>query len=604
MSNYVYDGDRNSAGALFSPASVTLNTTAVGPFAANQIATITFPAGSITGGDAAPSIKIGTKTLLPSTVAAPTQFTKIAATDATPATVGTIALSTGSTAATAVTAGTDVNLTAILTDADSRPAAAQYRFVRPDGTVTDWSNFTLTDGLANESNEGINAVVKTTGFAPGTYTLETRTVNAEGDVATVRQATRLFISGTDATAPALTAAIADNAAVVTLPTAATTARPAYTYTLEGVSFTDATSNIKQIQYRVQEFNAVTNTFTTVEDWSNATPQDGAYDERTEAANFTTKALTPGKSYRVQVRALDVNNNASAPVTVTAETAAAGVVLPTGAATGLTAAGAAGAADGIFTVDAVVAALPSATGGEAVAPALDADQAGSSFANPAGTKSVTITGTADGDVANAAGANTQTVSKVEYAVYKDADNNGSYETTVTDFTTVGVTANDGAFDEAVEAYTIDYSVPTDGAYRLVTRVTNTAGNTADSAALNTWVDTTAPTATIAPNTDTAATNDFIVTFSEVVDTTAAAADGTFTSSALDEDNFTLRLASGQIIDTATTVTQVGATNAFIVTFGNTDTPVAGTTVNVANVRDVANNNGALGNLIVPFSYVIK
>ncbi|GKW45363.1 S-layer homology domain-containing protein [Planococcus sp. NCCP-2050] len=574
--NYTYDANAGAAGALFNPSTVTLNTSAVGPFAAGQVATLTFPAGTISAADeATASLRVSgfsatAETFETTTSANPTVFAGIVGTsDATAPTLvsGTFELSAGATQATSVSPGTAVTVDFDATDTETSAVGAQYRLVRPDGTRTGFSNLSLADGAADENPESFTGSINTAGLTPGQYQIEVRTVNSAGVVSSVTTPGSLFITGQDLAAPVVTAGTAS----YNLP-GNSAGQPSRSVTVTSSAAVDADANVASAEYRVESYNALAGTYTTVIGWTNAAANDGAFNESSELFSFNTGSLAPNTTYRIQVRATDAKGNVSQPVSVSA----VGTDLP-------------GIDGERFTIPSAAGVSPTLT-----APTFDATRPAGTTAAPTSYRTLEV----DGSVTAGTG---ETVTSVEYSILKDTDLDGAYETTTQAFTSTGVRANDGSFDENAEAYTINAEVPTDGNYRVIVRATNSAGNTTTSSdVLNTVIDATAPTATITPNTATVAANDYVVTFSEAVVASAALADGDISASALDEDNYTLRV-NGQILDVASEVVVNGnVNNSFIVTFAGTPTPAAGTTVNVVAVEDIATP----GNEIAPASYTIR
>lgn len=585
VNNYQYDNDRtNTSNPYDRPTGVSVNTSSVGPYDAGQVVTLTFATGTIAAGQEASLSVQGVKGTDGATL---DSFR----TNITPVTVGgvpTAAVTLSNGAQTGLqdinaNAGDKVTLNVNASANGADVSSIRYRVQRPDNTFTAWTNISALDGDFDETSETGRITVDTAGWAGGTYNVQVQVVDAAGQVTTslltpASSTSSINIVETDITAPQ--AAVAGYTAVYNQTTSESAA--ARTVTVKG-SATDADSNVTNVQYRVQSYNSDTAAYTTTTDWSNAVATDGLFNERTEAYEFTTPQLNNETSYRVQVRAVDAQGNTSEAQTLSLTSAG------NTSNTGLPA--------GTFR-------LPANTGDTTppaftVAPTLTID----GQVNPARTNktSAQITGT----VSDVAGATPGTISKVEYAVYRDADENASYETEVSSYTTSGVSANNGSFNEATEAFTINYNLPTtNGNYRILVRATDNSGNVVVTN-LDTILDTQAPTATIVPNADTAANDDFIVTFNESVSLTDGdpttpgiqfeTANNQTSGNVADPDNYTIKQLGQVVGTTPTTISQVSARQ-FIVTFSAE--PTNGQTVNLTSVKDLA------GNEISPVSYTVN
>lgn len=575
LNNFYYDNDRNLAtnSPAFATAAV-FNAAEVGPYKANQILTLTVPATTLAlSGQGTLTIQ-NLKDTAGRTITANVNVditnaaNDTAAPTATPATYtlkNGLATNTAATPVITAKAGDKVTFSATIVDAINKIDRVQYRVEKPDLTLTDWTDFTPADGKFNEATENVSAIIDTTGFVSGAYNIQTRSIDAFGNI-TAAPATNGTINV--ATSSDVTAPVTAAPTTVTFNNVATATRPVGSVTVTGAATDTAPGTVAKVQYRIREYSAVTTAYTVLKDWTDATSDDGAFDESAENYTFTTPTLDTAKNLNIEVRTVDAAGNTSASVNATPA-----AVAPV----------AAGPVAGTFTI-AKDTTLPVLGGVPVVAPAGTA-------AAPANTKDVVITGTAT-DTAPGS------VAKVEFAAYRDTDNNGSYDQVVRDFSATGVTANDGKFDSANESFTIHYTVPQDGAYQFVVRTTDASGNvettTLANNAATTVIDTTKPTVVVAPNTATADLADYTVTFTEAIT-------GTVTHTAantLDATNFIVRNAAGDVkaVNTVTLASAgapvVGTDNKqFVVSFTNADgTPalVAGDTIQVVGVQDAAAN----------------
>ncbi|CEG21994.1 hypothetical protein BN1080_00914 [Planococcus massiliensis] len=571
--NYSYDGDvtRTNDTPAF-PTAVNVSTTANGPFAANQVVTLTFASGVIVE-DAEAALTISNLKSL-SGAAVPTTTLDITPVDiATPANPAIVSssLTNGAQTSSSITAnaGNKVELD-VAAEGVVELSTVRYRLLKPDNTFTDWVSVNAEDGRYDELAETAVASIDTTGYAGGNYQVQVQVADTLGNFSSASGLT-LTIVAADITAPSTTISKSEFSN--------TTRR----VSVEGsasdlIANSNINSNVTNVQYRVQTYNATTNAFTTSTDWTNATAVDGTFNERTEEFTFASPQLTANTNYRIQVRAVDAQGNTGEPVNAN----------PTNIGTP--------ANQGYFTA-------PAGTG-DVTPPTL----ANTTFTvgnttvvsgTPLRTnaKNVRITGTA---------ADTVGVSNVQYAVYRDGDSNGSYETEVQAFSSTGVTAVDGGFNSTSEEFVATYTLPnTDGNYRIVVRSTDTAGNNSEVVTRDVIVDTTAPTATLVPDTTPESTvnNDYILTFNEAVQVgTTTNTSGLLTANNVvsefvnDPDNYTVQQGN-QVVETNTiqSIAQVGPRQ-YRVVF--TSAPTAAQTINLTGVQDIA------GNAITPARFTVS
>ncbi|PLS17832.1 hypothetical protein CVD28_09025 [Bacillus sp. M6-12] len=562
--NYIWDNNRNSGvNTPVFPSNVALNSAAVGAYGANQVVTLTYNnnAGDIVGGEegvlTVQNLKNATGQSIPTVTR---NVDVINGTDVTSPTVA-VTLKSGSqqnAANVIVNTGESVELNAVTTDGNNGVVSLRYRLQNPDGSLTGWTNLNVADGTLGDKSETGKATI-TAGSTSGNYIVQVQAVDANQNVVT-NTATSITVNSADIVGPQFA-----NVTGTYNVTPSGSVQPR-TVTVNA-TVTDAANrnNISKAEYRIQEFNPGTGAFDTVQDWTSVgAAVDGAFDETSEAIRFTTPQLATGKDYRIQLRATDTSNNTTSPAVSVAQANISG-----------SAAAANGGGANAFNVPA----------SESTVPAITATPVyGSASGSTVNDRAFTISGNATDNAG---------VGKIEYAIYKNADRDSSntYETLVVPFTTTGVTVTDGQLGGTSENYTISGNLPAaDGAYRVVTRVTDINGNVnnigAAVAQYNLTLDETAPTATIAHDTTTTATDDFIITFSETMDVTAPTVDaGATSASALDVDNYKV-VQNGVVLRAAQTVTQVGATNQFRVVFA--DELSAGQELRVVEVRDAVGN----------------
>ncbi|MED4071385.1 S-layer homology domain-containing protein [Priestia endophytica] len=538
--NYTYDNDRNSTTNVpVHPTEAKVNTEAVGPYAAGQVVTLTFNDSALSienkGSLNIQNVKSDKGIVIASKTVNVTPVADGAKSEAS------ATLTNGAQTSTKVSAnaGTTVKLNVKAKDDASNIVAARYRIQNPDNTFTSWTNLEAEDGAFDETSETAVGSINTTGFAGGDYKVYVQTVDASGKVSDSEVAATLEITKKDITAP------------VTVNSEATYKPATRTVEVKG-SVTDADSDVKNVQYRVSTYNASTNAYTTSTEWTNATATDGSFNEKQEDYKFATPQLNASTTYLIEVRSEDAAGNTSKAQNVTVS----GVEVAGG-----------NAKEGTFKTP--------ANSGDTAIPGESTPK--SNVGEVTNKKDVKITGVANDNIE---------VASIEYAVYRDADKDGSYETQVQAYGKTGVTINDGSINSDSEDYTINYDLPSvDGKYRILVRTTDTSGNERVEN-VDTVLDTVSPTVTIAADTETSDKNDFIVTFSEGVQAgTEEAANEVASKFALDKDNYTVNQGGQVVQNAAASVTKVSEKQ-FKVTFAQA--PTDAQTISITSVQDLADN----------------
>lgn len=589
LENYKVNTNTGTNPALVTPTTVTLNSDAVGPYAAGQIATLTFPATTLTANPA--SVKVSNvKAISGSVIATATlPFTATAAADnAAPTFAATPTLTDGVAApgAISVVKGTKVTLNAVPADASNNIVAIQYRIETPLGAIGDWVTMNISNPPFDNVTETGIATIDTSNLVPGVNVIRVRAIDANNNISTTAAAnnsvnlTVLAGSG-DVTAPRLDTAgggVTPTGNFSLVDVTGANAQGAKTVRVTGTALDTtggaiATASVQKVEYRLRSYDTVAGTYAVVQDWTATNPTDGAFGGATEAYNVVTPALTLGKSYIIEVRATDAAGNTSAPIACAA---------PANTAATATTPGLSAPLAGTFTVtnDTTVP-----VAGTVVANAAAGFTALGTNLLPSNNANVSLTTTGG---ANATDNNI--VADVQFAVYK-VNGDGS-RSLVRDYSNVGVTATDadGKFDSASESYAINYTLPSvSGTYQFDVVSIDAAGNRSAIATTTHVLDVTAPTATITANTAT--TNnpyDFVVTFSEpvVIGGGAHAADTAA--------NYQVVNAAGAVVGTLTTApTATGTANQFIINFNGSAAEEAainaGNTIRINGVQDAATNN---------------
>lgn len=548
--NYTYDNDRNSTTNVpVHPTNASVNTEAVGPYAAGQVVTLTFNDSALSTEDKGSLNIQNVKSDKGIVIASKTVNVTPVADGAKPEASATLINGAQTSTKVSANAGTTVKLNVKAYDDASNIVAARYRIQNPDNTFTSWTNLDAEDGAFDETSETSVGSINTTGFAGGDYKVYVQTVDAAGKVSDSAVAATLEITKKDITAP------------VTVNSEATYKPATRTVEVKG-SVTDTDSDVKNVQYRVSTYNTSTNAYTTSTEWTNATATDGSFNEKQEDYKFTTPQLNASTTYLIEVRSEDAAGNTSKTQNVTVS--------------GVEAAGG-NAKEGTFKTP--------ANSGDTTIPSESNPQA--NVGDVTNKKDVKITGVAKDNVE---------VANIEYAVYRDADKDGSYETQVQAYGKTGVTINDGSINSASEAYTINYDLPSvDGKYRILVRTTDTSGNERVEN-VDTVLDTVSPTVTIAADTETSDKNDFIVTFSEDVQAgTEEAANEVASKFALDKDNYTVNQGGQVVQNAAASVTKV-SDKQFKVTFAQA--PTNAQTISITSVQDLAGNTIKATSVNVP------
>jgi hypothetical protein len=573
--NYLYDNDKaNTINVTEFPESVSVNTDFVGPYAPGQVVTLKYTVGKLKTTDSGELNVQNLKDSAGKDVSAfKVNINPVSTTDTGNTLNVRSLLKSGTQEAyyLTVNSGTNVDLEINSGNDESEITSLRYRLQRPDKTFTAWTSVNAKDGSFDELYEDGSAVINTTGFTGGDYTVYTEVVDAQGNVKTNSTNTTLNIVRKDIDGPSYLEASGS------YNSTSTSSKPANSVSISGQTQDfGAENNIAKVEYLVQSYNGDTNTFSPVGNWTTVAAADGAFNEAYEEFAFTTAKLNYNAKYIIQVRSTDVKGNVSKTLTVKNIS-------------GLTPAP---DANGLFTT-------PSNSAGDNAAPVVvvnaPSDTSKTNVANGQTTNDTQV-------VLEARATDNVQVSSVEYAVYRDADANGSYETLVQDYTANGVAAANGTFNEASEVFTITYNTPAvDGAYKVLVRSSDNSGNVSGNTAWDYKLDTTAPTLTAVPNTATASDlSDFVITFNEDVNTTipVPATNGFTSASVYDFDNYTIQQ-DGQVVTTNTVadiVSVEGSKRKFIVKF--TNVPANGQTINITAVKDVA------GNTIAPAKFTVS
>lgn len=583
VGNYRVDTNTGATtDAIVTPDEVTLNTTAVGPYGAGQVATLTFPDGTIT--NTVGSVRVANvksnNVVIPTTTIS--YGTGVTAADATAPALSNTTLTNGiSTPAVALSAiaGTEVTVQTTATDAANFVAGGQFRVLNSAGTeVKGWSSLNATNAPFDNAVEGLTGKFSTTGLAIGTYTVQFRATDAARNTSLVTAANAtatltILPANADVTAPTAAAITTTNYSNVAITGA--NAQGARTVRVTGLA-TDTTNlaaapaGVAKVEYRVRQYNTATGTYTNGT-WTNANASDGSFGGTPEAFDFVTPALNIGASYIIETRVTDNAGNVSAVAAVDS-----GVTNITGTTNTATTPGLAAPLEGTFTI-----------ANDTVAPTAGTLAVASGFAlgtaaAPSRDRNVVLTATAN---------DATVVSSVEFAVFKD--NGTGVRELVREFSSAGVTATDGAFNSGAEAYSINYTLPeTSGTYVIEAVAIDAAGNRSAIAAGNSVthvLDVTPPTATIVPNTATTEDKyDFVVTFSEAI------------AGGVQVTDFEVRNALGQTTDlglltVASNIAPTGTANQYIVNVegANQSFITAGNTLNVvgSTTLDLAGNQAS-------------
>ncbi|MFP3724781.1 S-layer homology domain-containing protein [Priestia filamentosa] len=541
--NYTYDRDRNdSTNVPVHPTNAEVNPKAVGPYEAGQVVTLTFDGTDNNGKNILVPNEKGSlniqniKSNKGTIIASKTVNVNPVAAGVEPSVTGTLTNGAQTSEEVSANAGTEVKLNVKAKGINSDIISARYRIQRPDNTFTNWTDLNAEDGTFDETSETAVGSIDTTGFAGGEYKVFVQTVDASGKTnGDGEQVATLEITKKDIVAPAVTTSEATYKSVDRA------------VEVKGLA-KDAESDIKNVQYRVLKYNSSTNAYSTSTEWTNATAVDGSFNEKSENYEFVTPKLDNSASYLLQVRSEDSAGNTS-----DAQAVKVGNLISTGGTS----------AANTFTT-------PSSSGDSKV-DSLAVDKV-ESITNKQDLK---LTGTAK----DSAG-----ITKVEYAVYREADEEGRYEVKVQDFGQTGVTPNDGSFNSNEENFTINYKLPSvDGNYLVVVRATDGYGNVVTDETAKVTLDTKVPAVSVAradketDATDGIPNNTFVLTFDEQVTEDTAE----------NVKNYVVKQ-QGQVVESEATEVELDDSTGKKVILSFASAPKAEQTINIASVQDLAGN----------------